>query len=687
MVNRRILLLSATALGLATGSVHAQSPVITDAVHTQTSVEIAGSVAAPVAFAADKGSLPQGHVLSHVLLGMKRPAASQAALDKLLAAQQDRTSPQYHHWLRAADLRRFGPVQADIDKVVSWLKSAGLSINAVSPSGMSIDFSGTVASLSGAFHAGIHAYQLKGVSHIANTTPISVPAALAPAIDGVTVSNFFPQPQYVPKTSFTVPTGAGNLPFYAVAPGDFYTIYNLDPIYSGGAGLPKSIDGSGVTIAVIEQTNIIPADWTRFRSAFGVGVVPGTFSQIHPAGCANPGHTGDEIEAAIDAEWAGAVAVNSYIVNASCAATETTFGVMTSLQNLVEKMDSDASIYSISYGGCEQENGLAFLNMWSNLAEEGAAKGISIIISSGDSGSSCDRDVIDSDGLGVNGLAANPYVTSVGGTDFADTAKGETSSYWFARNEFGVHSAQSYIPEIPWNNSCASSIIAAAAGAASGSAYCNSGTTPGVQNGVGGTGGASLVYAKPSWQSATLKGMPDDGVRDQPDVAFFAANGYWDHAYLICMSDTAEGGSPCNYKGINALNQAFGGTSVAAPAFAGMLGLETELAGSRLGNVNPRLYELAALQFASPVLAGACDASKGRDISKACVFNNVTHGDNTQPCYAGTPDCHVAKKSDQIGILSARNGASAVPAYQAHQGYSLATGLGSINGTNLLTNY
>ena len=686
MVSRRLLMLPVAVVGLAGGAASAET-VITSIVDNTVTVQLAGSVAASVAFATDTGSLPSGRAFSHVLLGMKRPASSQAALDQLVAQQQDRNSPRYHHWLRAADLRRFGPAQPDIDKVLAWLRSESFSINSVSSSGMTIDFSGDVAALSNAFHADIHAYQLNGKSHVGNATPLSIPTALAPAVDGVTVANFFPQPQFVPKSSYTIPTGPGNLPFYAVAPGDFYTIYNLDPIYGGTAGLPKPIDGSGVTIAVIEQTNILASDWSRFRAAFGVGVVPGTLSQIHPAGCANPGRTADETEAALDAEWAGATAYNAYIVNASCAATELTFGVMTSLQNLVEKMDTDASIYSISYGGCEQEDGIAFLDMWSNLAEEGAAKGVSIVVSSGDSGASCDRNAIAQDGLGVNGLASNPYVTSVGGTDFLDTARGQTSSYWLARNAFGVHSALSYIPEIPWNNSCASSVIAAYAGASSGSDYCNSGNTYGVQNGVGGTGGASLLYQKPSWQSLSLKGMPNDGVRDQPDVSFFAANGYWDHAYLICMSDVNEGGSPCNYQGTNALSQAVGGTSVSAPAFAGMLGLETELAGARLGNVNPRLYELAALQFSNPILIESCNASKGRQISKACIFNNVTDGDNAQPCYVGTPDCHVTKRSDEFGVLSAGNGMANAPAYQAHTGYSRATGLGSINGTNLLTNY
>ena len=118
----------------------------------------------------------------------------------------------------------------------------------------------------------------------------------------------------------------------------------------------------------------------------------------------------------------------------------------------------------------------------------------------------------------------------------------------------------------------------------------------------------------------------------------------------------------------------------------GCLG-STELSGGRLGNVNPRLYELAALPFSNAALLKDCVAAKGRQISKACIFNNVTQGDNAQPCYNGTPDCHVTKASDQYGVLSAHDGGSATPAYMAHTGYSMATGLGSINGTNLLLNY
>ena len=641
--------------------------------------------------AQDRGPVEPAHMFSHMLLGLKRAPDMQRALDRLVDTQQDPASPNYHHWLKPADLRRFAPSDADTKKVVAWLQSKGLVVNAISPSGMTIDFAGATLQMQDAFRTPLHRMAVAGTTYIVNTTDAAVPAALASVIDGVTLSNLFPRPNLVPKSAVTVPTGTGT-PFYAVGPADFATIYNLNPLLHETGTFSQPITGAGVTIAVVEQTNSLAQDWYHFRKYFGLSSYAGSFSILHPDHCGDPGLTPDETEAALDAEWAGATAPDAYIVEASCPATETTFGVMTTLRNLVEGTGTNATIYSISYGGCEQQDGLPFLNMWTNLVEEGAAEGTSILVSSGDSGASCDRDAVDQNGLGVNGLAASRYVTSVGGTDFADTVRGQLPDYWSKQEPSDGHgSALSYIPEIPWDNSCANSVIAHANAAAGGLAFCN--TFPNnVQNGVGGTGGPSLVFSKPSWQTTTIPGVPNDGARDQPDVSFFAANGYWDHAYLICMSDEREGGAPCVYTGFaqtglpNAVYQAFGGTSVSTPAFGGILALITQVKQAPLGIASPRLYQLAHLQFENKLLARSCNASLGRLVSKACIFNNVTEGDIAEPCYPGTPDCH-ADSTSYVGVLSAQNGKSTVAAYPATKGFSLATGLGSINATNLAESY
>ena len=688
-------LLCATVLGGAAAPAWAALPVVapqvSGAVDDANVVTVRGAHPSAIAFAADKGAVDTAMVLPHVVLNLKRPPALQAAFDRLVADQQKAGSPDYHHWLTPAQLRDYGPVKADINKVSAWAQSHGLTVNSVSPSGMTMDVSGRVDQLNTAFHTEIHNYVLKGEAHIGNKADIAIPAALSPVLAGATLSNFFPKPNMVARSpNYTLPISGGPT-YYAVVPTDFATIYNLKPLLNGTSQIGTPITGAGVTIAVIEETDILSKDFARFRNYFGLSGYKGTLTSLHPGGCGDPGRNGNEGEAAIDAEWSSAAAPDATIVEASCPSSATVFGVESTLQNMVETAASPATIYSISYGGCESGNGLTFLQGWSNLIEEGASEGISIILSSGDSGSACDRNVIDNNGLGVNGLAANPYDLSVGGTDFYDTALNQDSTYWSAHNSQPGHgSALSYIPEIPWNNSCASPVLSKFNGATSPIAYCNSTTQGPIQNGVGGTGGYSTYYSKPDWQTTSLLGMPNDGARDQPDVSLFAANGIWGHFYLICMSDAANGGAPCDYKGTAAFNQAFGGTSVAAPAFAGILALEAEFktlqgASPLLGNPAPRLYQIAQLQYANSILLKQCNSTLGKNISNSCVFNNVTVGNIDQACNKGTPNC--TTNGNPVGVLRGTINGKTVDAWPATRGYSLATGLGSVNAANLLYTY
>ena len=185
--------------------------------------------------------------------------------------------------------------------------------------------------------------------------------------------------------------------------------------------------------------------------------------------------------------------------------------------------------------------------------------------------------------------------------------------------------------------------------------------------------------------------MPNDGVRDQPDVSLFAANGQWNHFYLECMSDPSEGGVPCDYKNpANFLGSAYGGTSFAAPDFAGIAALiqQTFGPGAKLGNPAPELYTVAQAQYTTPLGLSQCNATLGNKISSACVFNDITAGDNSAPCVAGTESCASSKLSTMgIGVLKTTVGGKSIIAYPGQPGYSLATGLGSVNVANLLYSY
>jgi len=682
------LLLALTGGSALAAQLPPATPLVHGPVNDAVRITLTRDLPGALARSTDEGALRDNVALPSIRLALMRPPDRQAALDQLTHDQHVRGAAAFRRWLKPADLRAYGPAQADIDKVVAWLTARGLTVNSVSPSGMSIDFGGTAGRVAAAFHTSLHNVLRGGEAHVSNVTAPTIPAALAPVVTGVTLANFFPEPA-MRRVTPGLTVHAGSETFYAVAPPDFATIYNVNPLRGSHNFYGQPITGTGVTLAMVEQTQILSTDWTTFRSAFGLSGYTGTLTQVNPD-CTSPGTTGDESEAALDTEWSAAVAPDASIIEASCGGKPPyEFGVLTTLGNLVEK-GTPATIFSISYEGDETADGYAFEAVWTNLLEEGAAEGKSIFVASGDNGTSADRNSIDGDGLFVNGFADSAYNVSVGGTDFYDTALGQNAAYWRQNDNKIGGSALSYVPEIPWDNSCASPIIFKYDGGTGAIPFCNSGSNAPLQNGVGASGSQSVYYRKPDWQLTGVLGMPDDGVRDQPDVSLFAANGIWNHFLVFCMSDPHEGGSPCDYKNINDIfGNAAGGTSFASPAFAGIQALVQETFGNTLlGNPAPEYYQIAKAQFATPLGLSKCDALLGNKISPACVFYHVTAGSNAEPCYKGTPNCVTGPASSLgIGVLGAPIAGKTVYAYPATSGYNLATGLGSVNVTNLLYNY
>ncbi len=385
---------------------------------------------------------------------------------------------------------------------------------------------------------------------------------------------------------------------------------------------------------------------------------------------------------------------------ATCKNTTTSSGVFTAIQNLVNETPAPA-IVSVSYGECEAANGAASNLAFLDAYQQGAAEGVSIFVSAGDlNAAGCDEGRTHAvSGVGVSGLASTPYNVAVGGTDFADSFVGLSSSYWSANNTAAFGSALSYVPEIPWNDSCASELVGLYAGysttyGSSGSCNNLSSTYLDLVGGSGGpsgcatgapasgdvVGGTCAGYAKPSWQSGVL-GNPSDGVRDLPDVSFFASNGIWGHYYVFCYSDPTSGrggaacsGAPSGWSGA-------GGTSFASPIMAGVQALINQQTGSRQGNPNTRLYELATAQYGlSP---SGCDSNNGFFVDSKCVFNDVTLGDNDVPC-SGAANCY--RPSGPYGVMSTSD-TSYLPAYGSNKGWDFTAGLGSVNVNSLVSNW
>lgn len=442
----------------------------------------------------DAGPVADDLALEHMLLQLQRPPEQEQAVRQFIDSQHDPNSPNFHHWLTAAQFgEAYGPAQEDIAAVTGWLESHGFQVNLVYPNGMLIDFSGTAGQVRSAFHTAIHQLNVNGEPHIANMSDPLIPAALAPVVAGVvSLHDFRPRTMSKRHTDYTF--ASGGTTYQAVTPADLATIYNLNPLFTGG------IAGQGQTIAVVEDSNLYStADWSTFRTTFGLSkYTTGSLTTVHPApatganNCSNPGiANGDDGEATLDAEWASAAAPGAAIVVATCADTRTTFGGLIAIQNLLNASTKPPSVMSVSYGECEAENGTSANAAYNSAFQQAVAEGVSVFVAAGDEGAaSCDAGASGAThGIGVSGYASTPYNVAVGGTDFGDTVAGTTGVYWNATNTATYGSAKSYVPEIPWNDSCAGSLLAGYFGYSAGygpNGFCSSATAS--QEGSAGSG-------------------------------------------------------------------------------------------------------------------------------------------------------------------------------------------------------
>jgi hypothetical protein len=580
----------------------AQTSRIAGPIDDTRTVTIPGHINPRAQAGTDRGPVEGTFPLDDLLVTLKPSPAQQAALAAFLAAQQDAASPDFHNWLTPAQFAdRFGAAPTDLDRINRWLSAEGFTVHSVAGSRNWIAFGGTAAVAESAFGVEIHRYLAEGQSHFATATEPRVPAAIASLVAGLRgFDDFLPRPLHsLIHTAYT----SGST-YHYLAPGDAATIYNFNSLYQNG------YDGTGQTLAVVGQSAINLSDIDNFRSIFN-------FSKNDPQLVTVPNMpvpgivSNDEFESDLDLEWAGAVAKNAKLIFVY------TTNVFTALQYAVTQ--NLAPVISISYGACETE-ATAEASVFRGIAQQANAQGITLVSASGDQGPfACDNTsaTAATHGAAVALPASIPEVTGVGGTEFNEGG----GTYWSTANNANGGSAVSYIPEAGWNETSSANGLAASGG------------------------GPSALFAKPSWQ--TGPGVPADGARDVPDVAMAAAANH--DGAIICTS----GGCASGLSGATVV----GGTSVAAPLFAGIATLVNHyqvasgsLSKAGLGNVNPTLYALAQ--------------------NYAEAFHDVTTGNNVVPCRASSASC-----------------ASGSFGYQAGPGYDLVTGLGSVNAYALALNW
>ncbi|MGA2850449.1 MAG: S53 family peptidase [Terracidiphilus sp.] len=532
--------------GLATFAV-AQSPNpssrIVQAIDETSRIPLAGTTPQAIKGGQDLGEVESNHSLQHIVLLLTPGPGQAASLKSLIESQHNKGSANYPKWLTPEQFAaQFGPSDDDLATVKGWLQTRGLNPTAVGRGRQWIEFSGSVQQVNSAFATSMHRFNLNGETHIANSSDISIPRALAPVVAGVlSLNDFRKQPAHsklvlmkrntegktVPvNPEFTSTDGNGNY-FYNLAPGDFQTIYNEAPLLTSG------VNGTGISIAIAGRSDISLGDVQEFRQLFGLPqndpniILTGT-----DPGFPNVGR--DQVESTLDVEWSMAAAPGATVNLVESTSSDTTDGIDLSSAYIVDNAISP--ILSVSYGTCEALMGPYENAFYNSLWEQAAAEGITVFVATGDGGAAqCDVDLQNANfepqgpalnGPTINGLASAPFNVSVGGTQLNEA--NNYGAYWAPDNGAGFQSVLGYIPEQAWNESCDPTLPQTGTN-------CYYGQTSYVL--VGGGGGPSNCsqasidsqgnetciagYPKPSWQTGT--GVPADGVRDIPDLSLNAS--------------------------------------------------------------------------------------------------------------------------------------------------------------------
>ncbi len=554
-----------------------------------------------------EGTTPSGGLEPNRPLSMSVTLAlrNRDQLEQLLADQQNPASPEYHHFLTPDEFAaRFGP--DDFDAVRDWLVSEGFKVIATDTARRVIQFTGTVAQAEHTFEVAIQAFA--GAS-FGNATDPHIPARFAGVISHIhgldnmsarmpglmpsqaslvapiPEASLDPASAQTQVASMARDSEAGepsqadpsvSVPGFSVGgdtffgPSDFYTFYDEAPLLRSG------LKGSSC-IGIVGESKFLPNAIAFFNQKFKVS---GSHITTVFADPGNPGFNNAELEAELDLEWSHTVAPGAasrfYLGN------EANFQVDPISDAIAAAVSEDrCPVISISFGFCGYSNSF-YTEVLDPLFAQAAAQGQSVITITHDYGAAylsfdpARQQCVPGTSRAVSEVAADPNVTALSGTSFKP-------SYDHNGNDIGV------VPERVWNDPEDGEATGGATG-----------------------GGVSSIFTKPTFQSGP--GVPADGMRDIPDLSLIASP-YFPGSWAIVGASCFNPNTGCTGKG--GLDYAFvGGTSLSAPAFAGVTNLIGQAVGGSLGNVDPTIYTLASKDLAG---SGFRDVTVGNN-----DFNGVT---------------------------------------------------------------
>ena len=636
---------------------------------------LSGTVPKLDALAHRLGALPASAKIKFLLpLRLSR----QSALNAFVTAEYTPGSSDYRDFLKPSQFgERFGASDAQVVQTVSILRRLGFSVSAPSVNHLYVSAVGTVAAVEKVFGTPLVRFQLPaavklftGPDFYANTSNIKLPASLSGLVTGVIGLNDsdLPQPQLVaahlvsrtgtgPRTKQTGPSGidGGVTPCPEAVASGGYTPPQLATGYDFNGLYAQGFHGEGMTAALVEFDDFHDSNVATVESCYGVST-PVT-RRLVDGGTGGPPGEGEAEDMADITTILGLVPklAHLYVYEAPITGGAALFDQGDAELDLYNAFVTDdlAPVLSASWGSCEEFQSQGYDQLFGNIAEEAAAQGQQIFDAAGDSGAvDCEETAPPTRGsISVEQEAAVPWITGVGGTDLSvGTADGTSSTH----------------NEDTWNDA-----------------------------GAGG-GGQSVVWTMPAWQQAYLAASGDkpageandcgapsgDLCRMVPDISMNAdpdAGGAVNQGPVPPQFFPSDAGSPGDATYCGTSNCTFASlvgvpappVGVAPPAGAGdwypiggtSLATPTAASAAILWDQEAKKAGLSGLGFLNPILYRI--ASNATDYAKD--FHNITTGSNdaqydTSQCPTGCNPNHL---------------------YAAGPGYNMASGLGSIDASNL----
>jgi subtilase family serine protease len=559
-------------------------------------------------------------------------------------AVSDPTAPAYRHYLTPAEWeQRFSPSPSSSAAVTSWLRSQGITIDAVSADRMTVAASAVATTIERAFQTNLKEYRHLGKVVRLASAPLRAPANVAPLISAVTgLDQHMATPAGLrgaeapsaPRTS--AEKELGQPPGFRNAPpcSSYYgqTSDSTDPAYGGGypSPLPYAVcgygpaqfqaayglaspikagtNGNGVTVAVVDAyaapTLLSDAQEYARRNQAGEPLASSQFSEVLSKPFSDPNRCEASEwfgEQTLDVEAVHATAPGAKIVYMGAKNCET--GLNTSVQQVVDGHLAQIITDSWGNGGGDVLVSASSREAFDHILLMAAGTGISVLFSSGDEGDEFTT-------LGAT-LAdyppSSPYDTAVGGTSLQ------------------VGSGNARIGEPGWStakSTLCSPILELSLSGCSASAL---GTwlppAPGAFL-YGSGGGTSYEYPEPSYQLGVVpaalaqRNTAVTGIanRVEPDISM---DGDPTTGMLVGETQTFPDGTYYDQYRI-------GGTSLSSPLFAGVLADAIQAAGGPLGFVNPALYKLDASRKASAAFSDIVPA--GKQALVRVDYNNEVDG-------------------------------------------------------------